>query len=213
MGCHNIEPVTPTPHLPGIMAAFLRARERGLRLPLVFNCGGYEREKIVRLLDGMVDIYLPDFKYGIAETGRRFSAAADYPRHALASLREMVRQVGDGLEVEDGIAKRGVLVRHLVLPGSTDNSLAVLRMIREGISRFVPLSLMAQYTPIAAVSEHPLLGRRVSRAEYERVVNAAVDLGFEELYTQEVDDRELAPDFGRRRPFAWDDEGNNGEGE
>ncbi len=75
-GCHNIEPVTPTPHLPGIMAALLRARERGLRLPLVFNCGGYEREKIVRLLDGMVDIYLPDFKYGIAEAGRRFSGAA-----------------------------------------------------------------------------------------------------------------------------------------
>jgi putative pyruvate formate lyase activating enzyme len=212
LGCHNIAPVTPTPHLPGIMAAFFRARERGLRLPLVFNCGGYEREKIVRLLDGMVDIYLPDFKYGIGETGRHFSAAADYPRHALASLREMVRQVGDGLEVEDGIAKRGVLVRHLVLPGSTDNSIAVLRMIRDGISRFVPLSLMAQYTPIAAVSEHPLLGRRVSRAEYERVVNAALDLGFEELNIQEVDDRDLAPDFGRRRPFAWDDEGNGSQG-
>ena len=212
LGCHNIEPVTPTPHLPGIMAAFLRARERGLRLPLIFNCGGYEREKIVRLLDGMVDIYLPDFKYGIGETGRRFSVAADYPRHALASLREMVRQVGDGLEVEDGIAKRGILVRHLVLPGSTDNSIAVLRMIRKGISRFVPLSLMAQYTPIAAVSEHPLLGRRVSRTEYERVVNAALDLGFEELNTQEVDDRDFAPDFERRRPFAWDDEGNGGQG-
>ena len=212
LGCHNIEPVTPTPHLPGIMAAFLRARERGLRLPLVFNCGGYEREKIVRLLAGMVDIYLPDFKYGIVETGRRFSAAADYPRQALASLREMVRQVGDGLEVEDGIARRGVLVRHLVLPGSTDNSIAVLRMIREGISRVVPLSLMAQYTPIATVSGHPLLSRRVSRAEYERVVNAALDLGFEELTTQEVDDRELVPDFGRRRPFAWDGEGNGGQG-
>ena len=209
-GCHNIEPVTPTPHLPGIMAAFLRAREQGLRLPLVFNCGGYERETIIRLLGGMVDIYLPDFKYGIAEVGRRFSEATDYPRYALASLREMVRQVGDSLEVEDGIAKRGILVRHLVLPGCTDNSLAVLKAIRDGISRFVPLSLMAQYTPIADLREDPLLGRRVSRAEYEQVVNAAVDLGFEELYTQEVDDRELAPDFGRRRPFAWGDEGNNG---
>jgi putative pyruvate formate lyase activating enzyme len=206
LGCHNIEPVTPTPHLPGIIGAFLRARERGLRLPLVFNCGGYEREKIIRLLDGIVDIYLPDFKYGIAEAGRRFSAAAEYPRHALASLREMVRQIGDSLEVEDGVAIRGVLVRHLVLPGSTDNSLAVLKAIREKISPFVPLSLMAQYTPIPAVSRHPLLGRRVIREEYERVVNAAVDLGFEEIYTQEVDDRALAPDFGRDRPFAWDDQ-------
>ena len=153
LGCHNIEPVTPTPHLPGIMAALLIARERGLRLPFVFNCGGYEREKIVRLLDGMVDIYLPDFKYGIDEAGRRFSGAPDYPRHALASLREMVRQVGDTLEIEDGVAKRGVLVRHLVLPGQMDNSLAVLKAIRENISRFVPLSLMAQYTPIPAREE------------------------------------------------------------
>lgn len=207
LGCHNIEPVTPTPHLPGIMAAFLIARGRGLRLPFVFNCGGYEREKIVRLLDGMVDIYLPDFKYGIAEAGRCYSGVPDYPLHALASLREMVRQVGDALDVEDGVAKRGVLVRHLVLPGEMDNSLAVLKAIRENISRFVPLSLMAQYTPIRAVRKHPLLGRRISRQEYERVVNAAVDLGFEELYTQEVDDRELTPDFDKECPFDWDEQG------
>jgi putative pyruvate formate lyase activating enzyme len=206
-GCHNIEPVTPTPHLPGIMAAFLIARGRGLRLPFVFNCGGYEREKIVRLLDGMVDIYLPDFKYGIADAGRSFSEVPDYPRHALDSLREMVRQVGDALDVADGVAKRGVLVRHLVLPGRIDNSLAVLKAIRENISRFVPLSLMAQYTPNPAVRTHPLLGRRISRLEYERVVNAAVDLGFEEIYTQEVDDRELSPDFAKERPFDWDEQG------
>lgn len=202
-GCHNVEPVTPTPHLPGIMEALLLARGRGLEVPFVFNCGGYEREKIVRLLDGMVEIYLPDFKYGLDETGRRFSGAADYPRRALASLREMVRQVGDALECEDGIARRGVLVRHLVLPGCLDNSLAVLKMIRE-ISPAIPLSIMAQYTPIPAVRADPLLGRRVTKREYERVVNAAVDLGFEEIYTQEVDDRTLAPDFTRESPFDWD---------
>ena len=202
-GCHNIEPVTPTPHLAGIMAALLRAREQGLRLPLVFNCGGYERERIIRLLDGMVDIYLPDFKYGLDEAGRRFSGAGDYPRHALASLREMVRQVGDTLEIDDGIARKGVLVRHLVLPGRMDNSLAVLKMIRE-VSTAISLSLMAQYTPIPAVKQHPLLGRRVTRQEYEQVVNAAVDLGFEELYTQAVDDRALVPDFARDRPFFWE---------
>lgn len=207
LGCHNIEPVTPTPQLPGIMAALLIARERGLRLPFVFNCGGYEREKIIRRLDGMVDIYLPDYKYGIAGVGRSFSEAPDYPRHALASLREMVRQVGDTLEMEEGVAKRGVLVRHLVLPGRWDNSLSVLRAIRENISRFVPLSLMAQYTPNRAVGTHPLLGRRISRQEYERVVNAAVDMGFEELYTQEVDDRQLTPDFEKEHPFEWEEGG------
>ena len=202
-GCHNIEPVTPTPHLPGIMEALRIARGRGLEIPFVFNCGGYEREKIIRLIDGMVDIYLPDFKYGLDEAGRRFSGAGDYPRHALASLREMVRQVGDILEIEDGIARQGVLVRHLVLPGRVDNSLAVLKMIRE-VSTAIPLSLMAQYTPIPAVRQHPLLGRRVTRQEYEKVVNAAVDLGFEELYTQAVDDRALVPDFARDRPFFWE---------
>ncbi|MDA8125933.1 MAG: radical SAM protein [Deltaproteobacteria bacterium] len=202
-GCHNIEPVTPTPHLPGIMAATLAARRQGLRLPLVFNCGGYEREKIIGLLAGMVDIYLPDFKYGIAEAGRLFSGVRDYPRHALASLKEMVRQVGDELSTEEGIAQRGILVRHLVLPGHVDNSLAVLKLIRE-VSPYVPLSLMSQYTPIPAVARHPQLGRRVSRKEYEQVVNAACDMGFEELYTQEVDDRELVPDFDRDRPFDWD---------
>ncbi|MDP1993512.1 MAG: radical SAM protein [Syntrophales bacterium] len=207
LGCHNIEPVTPTPQLPGIMAALLIARERGLRLPFVFNCGGYEREKIVRLLDGLVDIYLPDFKYGLDEAGRRFSGASNYPRHALASLREMVRQVGDTLETDDGVAKRGILVRHLVLPGQTDNSLAVLKAIRKHISPYVPLSLMAQYTPIPAVTNHPLLGRRLTRSEYERVVEAALDLGFEEHYTQEVDDRALAPDFRRESPFDWEEKG------
>lgn len=204
-GCHNIEPVTPTPHLAGIMEALRIARERGLRVPFVFNCGGYEREKIVRLLDGMVEIYLPDFKYGLDDAGESFSGVPDYPCHALASLREMVRQVGDALDIEDGIARRGIIIRHLILPGRTDNSLAALKMIRE-VSPSIPLSLMSQYTPIPDMRRHPLLGRRVTREEYERVVNAALDLGFEELYTQEVDDRALNPDFAREKPFAW--EGN-----
>lgn len=201
-GCHNVEPVTPTPHVPGIMEALLIARSRGLKVPLVFNCGGYERAEIVRLLAGMVEIYLPDFKYGLDETGRRYSAAADYPSRALASLKEMVRQVGDVLECEEEIARRGVLVRHLVLPGCLENSLAVLKMIRE-VSPAIPLSIMAQYTPIPAVRADPLLGRRLTKAEYERVVDAALELGFEEIYTQEVDDRDLAPDFTRERPFDW----------
>ena len=202
-GCHNVEPVTPTPHLPGIMEALRIARERGLRVPFVFNCGGYERKEILRRIDGMVEIYLPDFKYGLDDAGKRFSGVPDYPRHALSSLREMVRQVGDALEIEDGVARRGILVRHLVLPGRTDNSLAALKLIRD-VSPFIPLSLMSQYTPIPAVAGDPLLGRRVTREEYERVVNAALDLGFEELYTQAVDGRALNPDFAREKPFAWE---------
>jgi putative pyruvate formate lyase activating enzyme len=203
-GCHNIDLVTPTPHLTGIISSILIARERGLSIPIVYNCGGYEREKIIRFVDGLIDIYLPDFKYGLAEVAHRYSGVRDYTRHALLSLKEMVRQVGDTLELEEGIAKRGILVRHLVLPGGMDSSLAVLRMIRDQVSSFVPLSLMAQYTPVPSVMNDPFLGRRVTRKEYERVVNAAVDMGFEEIYTQEVDDRVLNPDFTKEVPFSWE---------
>lgn len=202
-GCHNIEPVTPTPHLAGIIEALGIARERGLRVPFVFNCGGYEGEEILRLIEGMVEIYLPDFKYGLDEAGMSCSGVPDYPRHAREALREMVRQVGPSLEIEDDVACRGLLVRHLVLPGRMENSLAALRLIRE-ISPSIPLSLMSQYTPIPAVQGDPLLGRRVTKEEYEQVVDAALDLGFEELYTQEVDDRALNPDFEREEPFAWE---------
>jgi putative pyruvate formate lyase activating enzyme len=205
-GCHNVEPVTPTPHLAGVMEALELAREQGLRVPFVFNCGGYERQEILRLIEGRVEIYLPDFKYGLDETGNRYSGVPDYPRHALDSLREMVRQAGDTLEIEDGVATRGVLVRHLVLPGEIDNSLAALKLIR-GVSPSIPVSLMAQYTPIPAVKGHPLLGRRITKGEYEQVVEAALDLGFEAIYTQEVDDRALNPDFAREKPFAWESTG------
>jgi putative pyruvate formate lyase activating enzyme len=203
-GCHNVEPVTPTPHLVPLMEALDIARQRGLSVPFVFNCGGYERSRILRLIAGRVEIYLPDFKYGLEEAGRELSGAADYPRHAREALGEMVRQVGESLDVDgEGVARRGILVRHLVLPGRIDNSLAALRMIRE-ISPAIPVSLMSQYTPIPAVAGRTGLGRRVTRQEYERVVEAALDLGFEELYTQEVSDRALNPDFDRDEPFAWD---------
>jgi putative pyruvate formate lyase activating enzyme len=202
-GCHNIEPVTPTPHLPGIMEALFIARRRGLHLPFVFNCGGYERKDIISLLDKQVEIYLPDFKYGFSETGKNLSGVADYPQQAIASLREMVRQVGDGLSTDDnGVATGGIIVRHLVLPGHIDNSIEVLKIVHD-ISPFIPFGILSQYTPIPAVANHPLLSRRITKEEYEIVVNAALDLGFEEIYTQDVDDRVLNPDFGRENPFDW----------
>lgn len=202
-GCHNIEPVTPTPQTPQIMAAFLAAREQGLTLPLVYNCGGYEAVEVVALLEGMVDIYLPDFKYGSGEAGLLFSGVPDYPTHAAAALREMVRQVGDDLELDGEVATRGVLIRHLVLPGNVENSFAALRIIQENTTTRVPLSIMSQYSPIPAVEGHAVLGRRVSRQEYEAVVNFALDLGFETIFTQEVSDQSLSPDFAKETPFDW----------
>jgi putative pyruvate formate lyase activating enzyme len=203
-GCHNIDAVTPTPHLPGLIGALPDACEKGLAIPLVYNCGGHENPDIIRLLDGIVDIYLPDFKYGNDRDAHAFSGADDYVPHATAALREMVRQVGDFLEVEDGIAKRGVIVRHLVLPGRVQGSLEVLEIIR-GISPSVSLSIMSQYTPIRDVADHPLLGRRVTREEYETVVNHALDLGFDNLFVQEVSDHHLTPDFDRDTPFRWEE--------
>ena len=207
LGCHNIEPVTPTPHIPGIMEAFLTAKRRGLHLPLVFNCGGYERREIISLLSGLVAVYLPDFKYGIAKIGKDLSGVDDYPDQALLSLQEMVDQVGDTLTLDENkIAVSGIIVRHLVLPGYIENSIEALRMIRR-VSASLPLSIMAQYTPMGAVENHPFLHRRITKEEYEWVVHTALDLGFEEIYTQDVDDRTLNPDFNSDYPFAWSSTG------
>jgi putative pyruvate formate lyase activating enzyme len=201
--CHNIEIVTPTPHVPQIMEAFLMAQRRGLNLPLVYNCGGYENPEVLKLLEGMVDIYLPDFKYGIENDAFVLSGAKDYPRYALASIREMVRQVGDSLWEDEGVAKRGIVIRHLILPGFISNSLEVLRLIKTHLSPSVPLSIMSQYTPIPAVKDHPHLGRRITRAEYEHVINYSLDIGFEKIFSQEVNDQTLTPDFEKKIPFTW----------
>ena len=203
-GCHNIDAVTPTPHLPGLVEALLCACEQGLSIPLVYNCGGYENSDIIRLLDGIADIYLPDFKYGNDRDAFEFSGVSDYSCHAVSAIQEMARQVGDCLEVEDGIAKRGVLIRHLVLPGRVKNSIEVLESIKRHISTSVSLSIMSQYTPIRAVADHPLLGRRVTKREYETVVNKALDMGFDNIFVQDVSDSQLTPDFDADIPFRWE---------
>ena len=201
--CHNIEPVTPTPQIPQVMEALLLARQGGLLLPLVYNCGGYENPEVLKIMEGMVDIYLPDFRYGTDHDALVLSGVRDYAAHALPSIEEMMHQVGDDLLMEEGVAKRGILIRHLVIPGLMSNSLEVLGLIKTHISLSVPLSIMSQYTPMPSVANHPRLGRRVTREEYELVVNHALDMGFETIFTQDVDDRALAPDFAQKRPFNW----------
>jgi putative pyruvate formate lyase activating enzyme len=201
-GCHNIEPVTPTPQVPLIMEALWGARKQGLKIPFVYNCGGYENPQIIEMLDKMVDVYLPDFKYGVAEDGAAFSGVSDYPHFALESLKEMVRQVGVELETENEVAKRGVIIRHLVLPGRLDNSREVFRLIKREISTSVAISLMSQYTPTVRVRNHPLLSRRISASEYQQVLDYALDLGFENLFIQEVSEADLMPDFESDKPFG-----------
>lgn len=204
--CHNIELVSPTPHIPCILKALSLACADGLHIPLVYNCSGYDNPDVIETLDGIVDIYLPDFKYGTDEDSFIFSGVTDYVPYALESIKEMVRQVGDDLETENGIARRGIIIRHLVLPGSTANSLKVLDLIKEHISTSVPISIMAQYEPTPSVTTHPLLRRKITNLEYETVVNHAVDLGFEYIFIQDSnDERTLIPDFERNDPFAWVD--------
>ncbi|NPV04402.1 MAG: radical SAM protein [Syntrophaceae bacterium] len=203
-GCHNIELVTPTPQLPAILEALLAACEWGLHLPVVYNCGGYEKADVIALLDGIVDVWLPDFKYGSEQDALACSAPGDYAERALEAIEEMIRQAGERLQTAGGIARRGVIIRHLVLPGRVENSLEAVRLIAGNLSRKVPLSLMAQYTPIPAVADDPLMGRRVTREEYETVVDRALDLGFENLFIQDVDEQNLVPDFERAEPFTWE---------
>jgi len=203
-GCHNIEAVTPTPQLPPLIDALQLAWEAGLNLPLVYNCGGYENPEIIRLLDGMVDIYLPDFKYGNEEDAFQCSGVRNYIPFALQSIHEMINQVGPGLDMDgDDVATRGMIIRHLILPGHIANSIQVLELIRDHLSLDIPLSLMSQYTPTALVKDDPFLGRRITRQEYDEVVNRALDMGFEQIFVQEVDDRNLCPDFNAPNPFQW----------
>lgn len=176
IGCHNINFVTPTHQAPQIVEALALAREEGLRLPIVWNCGGYESVEALRLLDGIVDIYMPDFKYGDSQVAARFSDAPGYFEVARAALKEMHRQVGD-LEVRDGIARRGLLIRHLVLPGGLAGTEKVLRFIAEELSRETFVNIMAQYYPTYKAWQYPELARRITPEEYREALEIARRLG------------------------------------
>ena len=172
-GCHNLDLVSPTPHWPFILEALNLAIPRGLRLPIVYNTHGYISIELLRCLEGVVDIYLPDMKYGTDESARTLSQVSDYTRHNRAAVREMVRQVGRLKMDSQGIAVRGVLVRHLVLPGSLAGTPEVLQELLE-ISHRVPLSLMSQYRPCHLAPEHPSLNRPLTGEEYQQALDAAV---------------------------------------
>jgi len=209
-GCHNINLVSPTPHAPFIVEAIRIAREQGLTLPIIYNTSGYEDPRIIKLLEGWIDIYLPDFKFGMEEVAFALTGVKDYLHWAIKSLQEMVYQVGEELIVSRGIALRGLLIRHLVIPGFIDSSLAALRLLAANFSPRLALSIMSQYTPMPHLEADHRLGRRITEEEYKTVINYALDLGFENIYIQEVDSRHLTPDFNREKPFAWFDNKKEG---
>ncbi len=194
-GAETVELVTPT-HFADLIAEALRINKPPV--PVVYNCGGYERVQTLCMLEGLVDVYLPDYKYADAALASRLSAAPDYPAAALAAIKEMVRQTGDWELDEDGILRRGVLVRHLVLPGFIENSLDCIDVLTGAFGENnVLLSVMSQYTPPPFPLEEESLNRRLTPEEYGRVTDYLYLLGLENVYVQELSSakEEYTPEF------------------
>ncbi len=195
-GAHNINLVTPSHYVPGIAEALRLAKKQGLCLPIVYNTSGYDSVSTLSLLDGLIDVYLPDFKYVSQELSKRYSHAADYFEVAKASLAEMFRQVGTPVFDRDMLVK-GIVVRHLLLPGCIEDSKAVIRYLYQTYGDRIFISIMNQYTPLPHVSSYPEINRKVTQTEYDEVVDYAIDLGVENSFIQEGDtaDESFIPEF------------------
>jgi len=180
-GCHNINLVSPSHVVPPILAAVLSAARSGLRLPLVYNTGGYDALETLRLLDGVIDIYMPDVKYADAVVAQRFSLAPDYPAVNQAAVREMFRQVGDLRVNARGVATRGLLVRHLVLPDNLAGTEEIARFLATGISPATYVNVMDQYRPAYRARSFPALSRPVTPGEFREAVQVAVAAGLHRL--------------------------------
>lgn len=184
-GAHNINLVTPTHYAPLLAKVIPEARRAGLSLPIVYNSGGYERVETLALLRGLIDIYLPDFKYADASLAERYAAAPDYPKVAVAALREMISQCPSPVLDGDGVMRRGVVVRHMMLPSAYRNSHDVVKYLAT-LREHIYISLMNQYTPMPGVEERfPELAVPVPAREYRRLVSYAVRLGITQAFVQE----------------------------
>jgi len=182
-GCHNINFVTPSHVVPQIMAGVAAAARKGLRLPLVYNSGGYDSVETLRMLDGIVDVYMPDFKFWNEDTAKRLADAPDYPERAREALSEMHRQVGELKVSPEGLARRGLLVRHLVMPGLTDETSAILHWLSKELSPDTFVNLMAQYHPAHKVGrpDYKEIDRPPTREEMREAIVAAEDAGLKRL--------------------------------
>ncbi len=184
-GCHNINIVTPTHYSPHVLLALDKAAGKGLELPLVYNTCGWERLEILKALDGIVDIYLPDFKYWDGAMAAKYSAgAASYPEHTKTSLLEMHRQVGVARPGPDGIMRRGLMIRHLVMPNGVSGTRQIIEWIAENLPKDTYLNLMSQYRPEYKAFDHPEIARRLTAGEYEAAVGWAGAAGLTNLDIQ-----------------------------
>lgn len=184
-GALNINLVTPTHYTLQIIQAMKLARRQGLALPIIYNTSGYEKVETLRLLEGVVDVWLPDFKYMDSETAKKYSRAADYPQIAMAAIDEMVRQAGKCVFDDGGIIQKGVIIRHLVLPGQARAAKKAVKYLHEKYGDNVFISIMSQYTPCTDLSAFPEINRKTTRAEYDEVVDYAVDIGIENGFIQD----------------------------
>ena len=205
-GAHNINLVTPSHFIPQIVQALVTAKNHGLAIPIVYNTGSYEKVDSLRLLDGLVDIYLPDLKYFSSELSARFSNAPDYFSIAAAAIAEMYRQVGTPVfdqkldSVNTPLLRRGVIVRHLLLPGQVRDSKKILRYLHDAYGDNIYISIMSQYTPLPQASGFPELNRRVTPEEYERLLLFAERIGIRNGFRQEgsASEESFIPEFDGR---------------
>lgn len=199
LGAHNINLVTPTHFSIQIASALRKAKAQGLTIPVVYNTSAYEKVDTLKSLEDLVDIYLPDYKYHHSVFAKKYSQAADYPQVAFAAISEMIRQKGFLQMDSQGIVQKGVLLRHLVLPNGLSSSRAALQMLASEFGVLLPLSLMAQYYPAGNAGAYPELNRGISNAEYQKALDVILELGFVNVFTQELScDDTWTPNFSSK---------------
>ncbi|MGN0435339.1 MAG: radical SAM protein [Wujia sp.] len=187
---NNINLVTPGHFVPQIVRAIEQARDNGLRLPILYNTSGYENVDTLKMLEGYVDIYLPDFKYMDEKLAGKFSHATDYPDVVKAAIAEMVRQTGKPIfkdNDEEGLMEKGTIVRHLALPGQQEDSKRIIKYLHETYGDMIYISIMNQFTPLDGLASYPEINRRLTEAEYEELVDYAIGIGVEQGFVQEGD--------------------------
>ena len=196
MGANNINLVTPTMFVHKIKEGLLLARNKGLKIPVVYNSSGYENVSTIKMLDGLVDIYLVDLKYYDDSLGIKYSRCSNYFKYASKVIEEMVNQVGDDIINDDGIMVKGVIVRHLILPGNVDDSKRIIKYLYDKYEDKIIISIMNQYTPVREL-KYSELNRKIYDSEYDEVVNYAYDIGVRNAFIQEGDTQEASfiPDF------------------
>jgi putative pyruvate formate lyase activating enzyme len=200
--CHNINLVTPSHFVPQIVSALVTAVPKGLHLPLVYNTSSYDSLKTLKELDGVIDIYLADIRYASNELGRKYSRARNYVDHARAAIIEMQRQVGDLIVDEDGIAQKGLMVRHLILPNNIAGSVESLNWLVKEVSPKVTVSIMAQYYPTNRAYKYKELNRKITPEEYQEIVDLVEKLDIENGWLQGMESTDsFRPDFTDKEPF------------